>query len=301
MKIEGIGNRRSNNTGRLADSVGTGRFALETGEIRNFGLAIILVAILLLFSGCPLFAVPAGGVIVAILLYFIAELLRNSGLFRWLGLPDADSMGDVFRSKRQMAAFIVRKSVWIAVPLLYIFLNPKQLVLADVGLLFDFGGSIHLVLFGILVIFSALMFFDARGMGITLITYLKSFSLAFLAAGFPEDLLVIGVVGGSVFRLLALYLPPLGAKIFTVLIVESLFCLAHIPNVRRSKGFYSEYMTRGQGLTYKRMFLQMFIISLPGWVFYFLSSHIYFSAWWHSLADIAAFLPKSENGTDSQD
>lgn len=259
---------------------------------RNLFLFFILVVFVLISRNHLQFHTPIGGVMIAIILYFQAELIRKSALFDMVGLVSIDSMTEIFESKKNMKSFLIRKSTWIIIPLTYVLLNPNANI-RDLGLIPAFTGFRQLVPFTILILFSSLMFFDAkRSMDVSLKGYLKSFTTSLIAAGFPEDLVIIGLIGGRVYILMLTFFSPRLAKVLSVLIVESLFCLSHIPAVHRAKELYSKHMTMRDNMSYTRMFIQMFIVSLPGWVFYFISSHIYFSIWWHSLADIAIFLPK---------
>lgn len=262
-------------------------------------LTLFLLVLLFIPGSFGQFQDPIGGVIIALTLYFLAELIRKSVIFDLVGLAEVDSIAEIFDSKTKMFSFLIRKSVWVMLPIAYVLLSPS-VNLSDLGLVPGLPSLIWLIPMGLLVPFSLLMFYDAKGMGISLKEYLKSFTMALFAAGLPEDLLIIGLIGGRVFNLISEFVTPVPARILTVVVVDSLFCLSHIPAVHRAKKLYSQYMTKSDSMSYTRMFLQMFIAALPGWLFYFLTSHIYFSVWWHSLADIAVFLPKRKNNIDEK-
>lgn len=258
--------------------------------LKNLLLPLVMILIITGLDQTLGFLHPFGGVLISFALYFLAQLIRKNEIFTRLGLPPVDSPGDFSASKLNTTSFLVRKSMWVLIPLLYLALS-KGGSLGDFGLIVPLINKTQIIIIVILAALSLLMYNDAKSLDLSLGTYLKSFTHALLAAGLPEDFLILGVIGGSVFRLFSLYLPNLGASTLTVLVVESLFTLSHIPTVKKAHDFYSEKMTTKPNMTYKRMFIQMFIFSLPGWLFYFLSSHIFFSIWWHSLGDIAAFLP----------
>ncbi|MDA3883968.1 MAG: hypothetical protein PF638_00060 [Candidatus Delongbacteria bacterium] len=261
-------------------------------------LSLFLTLLLIIINIFEFFDKNIIGLISAIIIFYLVKYLGQSSVFDIFGLEKLKSIDEIFESNKKMASFIIRKSLWIFIPLFYMFLVSDTNLLS-LGLSFNLCASIQLILFIILILTTILIYVGTRWRAKNFKTFRKSFLVAFFAAGLPEDLLVIGLIGGKMHTLLIFYIPSIWSTVLTLVLINSFFCLSHIPSVKKAKKFYSENMTQKNNMSYTRMFIQMFLLGLPGWILYFLSGHIYFSAWWHTLADISAFLPKKEESLDN--
>jgi hypothetical protein len=217
--------------------------------------------------------------------FVIIELIRKSPIYKIFGLSSPVTPGEAIKDKRKFAIFLIIKWFYIFIPLLIIAILPS-FTIGDLYFLgfyrFHKGNLIAIIVMLVLVIGFSLLLYP----GIKSIKGLiKSFFAAWLIAGLPEDILIIGFMGGALFKALLSILPPFVAMILTYLIIELIFSAAHLPNVKKDEKLYANHMKGKDTIKPLRVILQMTIFMLPSWILFFISGNVFYSSFWHAAAD----------------
>jgi len=270
-------------------------FAVQTALI-----GLLTVGCVLLLHNVP-FGANLSILATAILTWPLVQLLRGWTLWPLIGLKSGSSVCDISGdSIGPQLAFVARKSIWWMVPLLWIVVFPELSLSRILTLPIGRGWIAHTIGAAFLVLFFSTFVYHSISHGIPVRTLFAGMAKAFLAAGFPEDVLIIGFLGGSLYRFVGEVLPPVWTAIATVVIVDSLFSISHFPRIIKDRRFYAQAMTGQEKMSLGRSFIQMTIFSIPSWLLFFLTSSLWYPILMHTLADLSAFLPKGDR-TSSQD
>jgi hypothetical protein len=233
--------------------------------------------------------------------FVIIEIIRKSPIYRIFGLSSPVTPGEAISDKRKFVIFLFIKWLYIFVPLIIIVILPS-FTIGDLYILgfykFHKGNLIAIILMTILVVGFSILLYP----GIKSIKGLfKSFFAAWIIAGLPEDILIIGFLGGALFKAFLSILPPFAAMILSYLLIEFIFSASHLPNVKRDEKLYATHMNGKDTIKPTRVILQMTIFSLPSWILFFISGNVFYSSFWHAAADMAAFFPDQNSEKNDND
>jgi len=249
----------------------------------------------LYFIYLPSFSPEINTFILAIICWPFSQLLRNWELWNLTPFKSNISVTSVVNGKNiEILGIIARKSIWWIIPFLFAFLSPDLSVANYFSIPINLGWIPHLIVSVLLGFYFILFIIGLKSRNTSALNFVKSLFKSFSVAGFPEDVLIIGFLGGSLFRLLLQHIPIVFSAIITAVLISMSFSLSHFPNVIKNRKFYAENMTGKSEMSLIRSFVQMAIISLPGWMFFFITGSLWYSIFMHTLADLGAFLPKND-------
>ncbi len=239
--------------------------------------------------------------IVALVSWPLAGLLRKWALWDFTPFKtDVPVTRIADGSRLEIAGIIVRKSLWWLVPLTWILIWPATSLERLVSIPVSRGWIPHVIVATLLLAFLGLFVADALEKHISTRRFVTAVAKAFTAAGLPEDLLIVGFIGGSLFRLLSSSMAFWPAAIVTTVAVDVAFAVSHIPSVLRNSEFYAENMTGGTRISLLRSVGQMTAFGLPGWVFFFATGSVWYPVIMHTLSDLAAILPKAASPAETE-
>jgi hypothetical protein len=238
--------------------------------------------------------------ILAILSWPFTQLLRKWELWNLTPFKTNISVTSVVNGTYiEIIGIIVRKSTWWVIPFFWAFLSPTISVANYFSVPVTTGWIPHLIVSILLLTYLFLFIISLKSMHTSFYVFVKGLFKAFAVAGFPEDVLIIGFLGGSLFRLLLLYLPVLASAVITAVMVDVAFSISHFPNVIKYRQFYAENMTGKSEMSLFRSFMQMTLVSIPSWLFLFLTGSVWYAIAMHTLADLGAFLPRNQLPVES--
>ena len=229
--------------------------------------------------------------IIALLTWPLAQLLRTWGL--WDLTPfrtDVPAVRVADGQPIEIAGVLIRKSLWWLLPLAWTVAVPQLSIARLTTLPLARTWVPHAIATALLIAYLALFIADAREKKVSVGRFVSAAARSFLGAGLPEELLIAGFIGGSLFRLLSNYATPWVAALITAVSLDVAFSLSHIPTVLRNRRFYAENMTGTSRVGLLRTVGQMVVFGMIGWAFYFATGSVWYPIIFHTLSDLAAIL-----------
>jgi hypothetical protein len=271
------------------------RFATQTTAIA----AIILTGVFVIRSQA--LSTDFSVFIVALVSWPLAGLLRTWALWDFTPFrTDIPVTRIADGSRLDIVGIILRKSFWWLVPFAWTLLWPAVSLERLVSIPVSRSWIPHVVVAVLLLAYLGLFAADALEKRVSVRSFVTAFAKTFAAAGFPEDLLIVGFIGGSLFRLLSSSMAFWPAAIMTTVAVDVAFAVSHIPNVLRNRRFYAQNMTGSTEISLLRSVGQMTAFGLPGWIFFFATGSVWYPVIMHTLYDLAAILPKTASPAETE-
>jgi len=216
--------------------------------------------------------------ILAVLSWPFTQLLRKWELWNLTPFKTNISVTSVVDGTNiEIIGIIVRKSTWWVIPFIWAFLSTTISVANYFSVPITTGWIQHLIVSVFLLAYLFLFIISLKSMHTSFYVFVKGLFKAFAVASFPV----------------------LALAVITAVMVDVAFSISHFPNVIKYRQFYAENMTGKSEMSLFRSFMQMTLVSIPSWLFLFLTGSVWYAIAMHTLADLGAFLPKNQLPAES--